>query len=330
MIDLLPPNASALERAIAATGARVDALPVNLRHLWSPTLCPVGLLPWLAWSLAVDEWESHWDESTQRRVIAGAIEIHRRRGTAAAMRQAIQSAGYANAEIKEGEPQMSYNGSTLHDASETYAGGARWALFSVNADLEETQGVDSNTYHRLQRAINRNKPVGRHLKDIRFRAPVTDTATLDDAVVATVTTAAADNYDWGFTYDGQCKYNQALKVSSQNPVQFDGSYRYGATADHSGSISSVNWQEQGAALRHNNWRDNIKELKAGVDLGDRIDTDLLHDQRALYNGAHRHSARSAGAQDAISITTRRTNRHIGQYRYNGSLRHTTTITQLGA
>jgi P2-related tail formation protein len=29
---MLPPNASALERAIAATGARVDALPVNLRH----------------------------------------------------------------------------------------------------------------------------------------------------------------------------------------------------------------------------------------------------------------------------------------------------------
>ena len=57
MINLLPPNASALERAIAATGAGIDTLPVAVRDVWNPATCPVALLPWLAWALAVDEWD---------------------------------------------------------------------------------------------------------------------------------------------------------------------------------------------------------------------------------------------------------------------------------
>ena len=52
--DLLPANATPLERALAETTARLSDVAVPIRDLWSPENCPTELLPWLAWALSVD------------------------------------------------------------------------------------------------------------------------------------------------------------------------------------------------------------------------------------------------------------------------------------
>jgi phage tail P2-like protein len=90
--DLLPPNATLQERAMSlATGRDV---PVPVRQLWSPSTCPAAQLPWLAWALSVDEWDSTWPVETQRQVIAASIEQHRKKGTVGALRRALQRLGY--------------------------------------------------------------------------------------------------------------------------------------------------------------------------------------------------------------------------------------------
>ena len=78
--SLLPPNATRLERALEAGGARIVDVhaPADIDD---PMFCPVEVLPWLAWGLSVDTWDADWSEADKRAAVAGSIELHRRKGT---------------------------------------------------------------------------------------------------------------------------------------------------------------------------------------------------------------------------------------------------------
>jgi phage tail P2-like protein len=89
---LLPPNATALERALAA--APRLPVPEIVASLWDADGCPAAHLPWLAWALSVDEWDSAWDEATQRAVIKASVEIHRKKGTVGAVKAALSVLGH--------------------------------------------------------------------------------------------------------------------------------------------------------------------------------------------------------------------------------------------
>lgn len=100
---ILPPNSRPIERAIDAAGeARLQALAIEIRHLWNPALCPLSWLPVLAWTLGVENWRSDWPEETKRAVIAATPRIKRLKGTVAAVREAVQAvAGAAPVRIIE-------------------------------------------------------------------------------------------------------------------------------------------------------------------------------------------------------------------------------------
>lgn len=93
MSDLLPPNATPQEHALADTLARLSDVPVPLRALWSAQDCPASLLPWLAWALSVDEWDTGWSEQQKRDTIAVAIPTQRIKGTIGAVRTALAAIG---------------------------------------------------------------------------------------------------------------------------------------------------------------------------------------------------------------------------------------------
>lgn len=90
--DLLPPNATPQERALSLATDRLPDVPI--KTLWSPQTCPEAQLPWLAWALSVDEWDSTWSVETKRQAIAASIEQHRKKGTVGALRRALQRLGY--------------------------------------------------------------------------------------------------------------------------------------------------------------------------------------------------------------------------------------------
>lgn len=94
MSDLLPINATKQERALSITTARAGSVPVPVGELWDPYTCPLAVLPWLAWSLAVDPWDSNWTEAQKRQAIAESIAVHRVKGTIGALKRALQAIGY--------------------------------------------------------------------------------------------------------------------------------------------------------------------------------------------------------------------------------------------
>ena len=93
MANLLPPNATQLERNVAQVNARISDLPVALRDLYRPETCPSNWLPWLANNMSVDAWQPDWTDSQKRAAIASSIKVHRLKGTISAVREALGALG---------------------------------------------------------------------------------------------------------------------------------------------------------------------------------------------------------------------------------------------
>jgi len=91
---LLPPSASELENTAAEIFAQRANLPVRIGDLWNPDACPAEQLPWLAWALSVDRWFPDWTETQRRQAIAASYEVHRHKGTPAAVKAALSVLGH--------------------------------------------------------------------------------------------------------------------------------------------------------------------------------------------------------------------------------------------
>jgi len=78
---LLPPNATAFERALSSPSGRILDIPVPIDLLKDPARIPASLLPWIAWEFSIDVWDEGWPEAVQRDVIARWFDLHRQKGT---------------------------------------------------------------------------------------------------------------------------------------------------------------------------------------------------------------------------------------------------------
>ncbi|MEZ0150121.1 MAG: phage tail protein I [Candidatus Reddybacter sp.] len=93
--SLLPSNATSQEQALEQATARLADTPIIIRDLWNADTCPAELLPWLAWSLSIDNWKDYWPESVKRLRIKAGVAIQRRKGSVASVRDAVASFGAA-------------------------------------------------------------------------------------------------------------------------------------------------------------------------------------------------------------------------------------------
>lgn len=94
MKSLLPPNATAAERALEQVMAHAGDLPLDIRTVKNPDTCPAVLLPWLAWEYAITWWDERWTEAQKRSVIKSAAGVNKRRGTAGAVKRALAAVDY--------------------------------------------------------------------------------------------------------------------------------------------------------------------------------------------------------------------------------------------
>ncbi|MEX3924407.1 phage tail protein I [Paraburkholderia sp. BR10936] len=92
--SLLPYNATLYERALEGAVSRVSSVDIPAREVWNADACPVELLPWLAWALSVDFWDSNWEESQKRAAIRTAFDVQRVKGTVGAVETALASLGW--------------------------------------------------------------------------------------------------------------------------------------------------------------------------------------------------------------------------------------------
>jgi len=144
--SLLPDNATSQERALEQATERLAEVPIAIRDLWNADTCPIELLPWLAWSLSIDNWKDYWPESVKRLHIKGAVSIQRRKGSVGSVRDVVASFGAALAltEWFETAPQ-----GTPH----TFA-----VVLSVGADVPATAEYQQDIID----GITRTKPQRSH------------------------------------------------------------------------------------------------------------------------------------------------------------------------
>lgn len=102
--SLLPPNATPLERAMEAAMRQPIDIPIG--KLWSAADCPLELLPYLAWALGVEDWDSDWPAAVKRAAVRDAFKIHREKGTLAGLKRVLMNAGaeYEYVERPSGVP----------------------------------------------------------------------------------------------------------------------------------------------------------------------------------------------------------------------------------
>ena len=144
--SLLPSNRTPLEQALALVSMEKPDLPNVLRRMISPATCPVEFLPWLAIQRSVDRWDPDWSEAIKRKVVKDSFEVHKRKGTVAALRQVVEP--FADLiDITEwhqlepmGEP----------------------GTFSMSLALFES-GLTEQGLAELERIIGDTKPISRHL-----------------------------------------------------------------------------------------------------------------------------------------------------------------------
>ena len=92
---LLPPSATHAEVALSRAMSRLADVEPQCRQMWNPATCPPEHLPWLAWAFSVDEWNTAWTEAQKRGAIEASYTVHRHKGTAGAVRDALSALGYA-------------------------------------------------------------------------------------------------------------------------------------------------------------------------------------------------------------------------------------------
>lgn len=182
--SLLPPNATAQERAIEAAIARMVDVPVPIGDLWSPEKCPAELLPWLAWAFGVDEWETDWPEEAKRAAIRDSVAIHRKKGTVWAIRRVLRNAGHGDATIFEGDSNTSYDGTFAHDDARTHGETEGWARYSILTD----KPINAADGAKIRALLESVAPVRCELQGMQF----------DDGLL----------YDEQAEYDGTYTYGE--------------------------------------------------------------------------------------------------------------------------
>lgn len=197
--SLLPPSSTAWMRSAEEATARLSAITVALRTLWTPVASPVDLLPYLAWALSVDRWDKGWPAEKKIAAIQQSYWLHRRKGTRAAVRRVIEDMGFS---------------ATF---AEWFDVGDEPGTFRAEVDVNDV-GITPKTLDELNRLIGDAKPVSRHLSQLTIatsaRGYVWVGATLVDGEVITVYPPGYQP-DSGIYYDGQIYYDSNYQFTGK-------------------------------------------------------------------------------------------------------------------
>ena len=93
MKSLLHHNATLLERNLTEVGKAAFELP-SIRTIKDIDHVPAQFLPFIAYQKSVDYWDDNWQDALKRSVIKTSKELHKIKGTAAAIRRALEPFGY--------------------------------------------------------------------------------------------------------------------------------------------------------------------------------------------------------------------------------------------
>lgn len=166
MPNLLPPNATPLERRTATALAAVADLPIPIRDYWNPDTCPSALLPYLAAEVSVDGWELAESDDARRALIKAAIPLHQKRGTPWAIREVIRRLGFGEVQLIEGRAIRRRDGSTTRNGDYLHGDPTAWAQYIVKLSRAITRDQADN----LKDVLERYAPQRSMLASLDYRA----------------------------------------------------------------------------------------------------------------------------------------------------------------
>lgn len=194
---LLPPSASAWMRCAEAATAKLSGITVAIRTLWTPTTCPVDLLPYLAWALSVDRWDKNWPAEKKIASIQQSYWLHRRKGTRAAVRRVIEDMGFS---------------ATF---AEWFDVGDEPGTFRLEVDVNDI-GITPKTLDELNRLIGDAKPVSRQISQLIISVGIDGIANVGASFLdGEMVTVYPPGYDPGngIYYDGETHFDSNFNYS---------------------------------------------------------------------------------------------------------------------
>lgn len=187
MASLLPPNTTPLERRVEQSDALIERADAPLDTVWNAQAQPAHMLPWLAWAVGVDDWDSQWEEQQKRDAIDEAIPIRRKRGTVWAVRRALEVLGYSDVELLEHTGQREKwlaAGGLLLDGS--------WALDGRSMRVENAPRVVTTHWAQYALAFNINDAPFTARSQRRLRRRVEAAAPVRSELIALIYRYAAE------------------------------------------------------------------------------------------------------------------------------------------
>ncbi len=148
MTSLLPPNSTDLERKLAEVGKNAFDLP-SIRIIKDIDHVPSQFLPFIAWQKSVDYWDENWQEALKRNVIKESRDLHRLKGTPAAIKRALEPFGYEVKLVEWFQAQPNLTPGT----------------FNLELDLIG-KGLDQEVYNEVNRLVSDAKAASRHLGNL--------------------------------------------------------------------------------------------------------------------------------------------------------------------
>ncbi|WP_285906825.1 phage tail protein I [Pseudodesulfovibrio pelocollis] len=150
VVDLLPSSLAGDAAMLAAAEmldaefARVDALMPLVAPWQALERLTEPMLSALAAECAVDVWEPQWSDGRKRTVLASALSVHRRKGTARAVVDGLTAMGFRARHVNWPE----YDGTPY--------------TFRLEVDVLD-QGADAAAYGQILRSIDETKAGRSHL-----------------------------------------------------------------------------------------------------------------------------------------------------------------------
>lgn len=315
-VKLLPPPLAVDER-FRALAANLNDWPMldadvvrTLAHIEQADA--LQLQHYAEWFSLSDEpaWSYAIDLQARRSLAAGAVLLHRLKGTPWAVRRVLELIGMGpDTRLIEGGIQRRYDGTVAADGSRNYSGAA-WAEYSIEADLGETAGLDAGTGGRIREVLSGIAPARCHLADVTYCAHVTDTAASAEATAMTVDGIFSD-MPARPRYDGAWRHDAGLENV------YDGSVHASGSATYQGWRVTSNPNRYGA-------EDSVLHADAAMALSDKVGVFHLYNGTRRADGTIDHGASVPECIDETMIISR-----TQFLRYNGSKRHSGAVHASG-
>lgn len=165
---LLPPPLAGDERfqVLGQLAARISEMDLSSLLVYMVDTVNASALRALAeqFSLIGDGWELAESDEARRRLLHGAITLHRYKGTPWAIREVIRRLGFGEVELIEGLAAKTYNGESRYMGWQVFGDRTHWACYRVILN----QPITRDQADQLRTMLSLFAPARCHLVGLHY------------------------------------------------------------------------------------------------------------------------------------------------------------------